>query len=254
VIVSPKERCSTLVRRRLVLTCEHGGNRIPARYLPLFVGRDRLLHSHRGYDRGALWLARWLARALRAPLYAAANSRLLIDLNRSLHNPRVCSDQTRRLSHSERDNIVARYYSPHRDRIEQHIGKLTTRDVPVLHIAVHSFTPRLGGLTRNADVGLLYDPRRPSERDFCIGWQVALKAAAPHLCVRRNYPYRGSDDGLTSHLRCRFPRRLYLGVELEINQRHVTDSNAVGYGIPEALINTLKTGGRLIASRSLGDQ
>jgi hypothetical protein len=36
--------------------------------------------------------------------------------------------------------------------------------------------------------------------------------------LRRNYPYRGQSDGLTTALRRQFGAR-YLGIELEINQR-----------------------------------
>ena len=41
-----------------LITCEHGGNRIPPRYRDLFAGCEALLQSHRGYDPGALTLAR----------------------------------------------------------------------------------------------------------------------------------------------------------------------------------------------------
>jgi len=34
------------VRDFLLITCEHGGNRIPARYRPLFRGAGKLLDSH----------------------------------------------------------------------------------------------------------------------------------------------------------------------------------------------------------------
>ena len=34
----------------IVITCEHGGNRIPALYRGLFHGQRRQLESHRGYD------------------------------------------------------------------------------------------------------------------------------------------------------------------------------------------------------------
>jgi hypothetical protein len=37
--------------------------------------------------------------------------------------------------------------------------------------------------------------------------------------VRRNYPYRGWSDGLTTALRRRFAERAYVGIELEVNQR-----------------------------------
>lgn len=237
----PKERCSTAARRQLLFTCEHGGKRIPSRYLRLFVGHERLLESHRGYDRGALWLARRLARAFGAPLFAATTSRLLVDLNRSLHNRHVFSSVTRVLRRHERDDIVARHYVPHRYRVEQHVRALIDRHVQVVHLAIHSFTPRLAGRTRNADVGLLYDSRRPSERDFCVRWQAVLQSVAPHLHIRRNYPYRGSDDGFTTHLRCLYPAADYLGIELEINQRHVTKSSTVGHAIPRALTDTLRS-------------
>ena len=46
-------------------------------------------------------------------------------------------------------------------------------------------------------------------------------ASITNLIVRRNYPYAGKGDGLTSYLRKRFPRTAYVGVELEVNQRIV---------------------------------
>jgi hypothetical protein len=74
-------------------------------------------------------------------------------------------------------------------------------------------------VARTADVGLLFDPRRPLEARLCGAWREALQALEPGLRVRRNYPYRGSADGLTTWLRGRFPARQYLGIEVEVNQR-----------------------------------
>ena len=48
-----------------LITCEHGGNRIPAPYRRLFRGQRALLDSHRGYDPGALVMAKALASGLR---------------------------------------------------------------------------------------------------------------------------------------------------------------------------------------------
>ena len=45
-----------------------------------------------------------------------------------------------------------------------------------------------------------------------------VAASAPELRVRRNYPYAGKGDGLTSYLRRRFAQSDYVGIELEINQ------------------------------------
>jgi hypothetical protein len=41
----------------------------------------------------------------------------------------------------------------------------------------------------------------------------------PEMRVRRNYPYLGKTDGLTTYLRRQFPAEQYLGIELEVNQR-----------------------------------
>ena len=47
---------------------------------------------------------------------------------------------------------------------------------------------------------------------------VARGIARRELRVRRNYPYAGKGDGLTSYLRRRFPPGAYVGIELEVNQ------------------------------------
>lgn len=88
----------------------------------------------------------------------------------------------------------------------------------VVHVAVHSFTPEIDGEVRNAEIGLLYDSRRRSEAAFCRRWAGSLHRLDRGLRVRRNYPYRGSADGLTTWLRRRHPQSRYLGIELEINQ------------------------------------
>jgi predicted N-formylglutamate amidohydrolase len=89
----------------------------------------------------------------------------------------------------------------------------------VIHISSHSFTAELDGRVRGADVGLLYHPGRRGEA--CARWKESLAALAPDLRVRRNYPYAGKGDGLTSHLRLRFAPSDYVGIELEVNQRIV---------------------------------
>ena len=58
--------CSGLASAGLVITCEHGGNRIPAPYRDLFHAHQALLDSHRGYDSGALIMARALATSFAA--------------------------------------------------------------------------------------------------------------------------------------------------------------------------------------------
>jgi predicted N-formylglutamate amidohydrolase len=211
---------------KVVLSCEHGGNRVPARWRDRFKGSQTLLRSHRGWDPGALPLARSLARRLGAPLIASTMTRLLIEPNRSLGHPRLFSELTRSLPEAERDLLVERYWRPHRARVEASVRDALRRassrgaigpERRVLHLAVHSFTPELDGRVRDVDVGVLYDPARPRELAFCRDWIRRLRNSLPDLRVWANRPYRGSSDGLTTHLRGVLGAR-YLGVELEVSQ------------------------------------
>ncbi|MDB5761270.1 MAG: N-formylglutamate amidohydrolase [Herminiimonas sp.] len=207
-----------------IITCEHGGNRIPSRYRSLFDGHEALLPTHRGYDAGALRLAREMAGALHAPLYVSTVSRLLIDLNRSLIHPQLYSEATRKASKAVQQEIWQRYYLPYRTKIETQIRQAIGCSDRVIHVSCHSFTPELDGKVRDADIGLLYDPGRPHERDACHRWRASLKELDGSLRVRLNYPYAGKSDGITSAMRRRFSADRYVGIEVEINQRHVLES------------------------------
>jgi predicted N-formylglutamate amidohydrolase len=200
----------------LVLTCEHATNHVPQPYAPLFRGLRRQLDGHRGYDIGAAQLARTLARALDAPLFLGPVTRLLVDLNRSEHHRSLTAVA---LSAAERRRVLDRYYRPYRDQCESALREHVSAGRQVLHVSVHSFTGVLAGEVRRADIGLLYDPARPGEKALCARWKAAIADVAPHLQIRRNYPYRGTSDGFGPALRQRLPASRYLCVELEINQR-----------------------------------
>jgi predicted N-formylglutamate amidohydrolase len=221
----------------LVVTCEHAGNHVPAAYRHLFVSRRaRLaLASHRGYDPGARQVAREVAHLLLAPLVTNPTTRLLVETNRSIGHPRVFSEFSSVLDRAARAQVLARHYLPHRARVQSSID--SAPDGFVLHLAIHSFTPVLAGKMRRTDIGLLCDPKRPGERQLCKAWQRELRMTTRWV-VRRNDPYRGSSDGLTTTLRTRFPRRRYLGLEVEINQRLFTTQRAA-HRIAGTLVATL---------------
>lgn len=201
------------------VTCEHGGNRIPAPFRAWFRDWQSVLATHRGYDLGALPMARALATALGASIEISTVSRLLVDLNRSPGHPGLFSSAIRAAPAAVRRDIMAGHYQPYRERVGRVVDKLAGCGRRVVHISSHSFTPELDGRMRNADIGLLYDPARPGEVRLAARWQAALAALAPDYLVRRNYPYRGTGDGVTRHLRSCHPPTAYVGIELEINQR-----------------------------------
>lgn len=225
----------------LVVSCEHAGNDVPPEYAALFAGHEALLQTHRGWDPGALQLAREMARCFSAPLYFDTTTRLLVDLNLTIGLPKLFSDEiTRPLPRRERQAIVERYYRPHRDKVEGEIDALVAAGHRVIHIASHSFTPVFDdGVVRRADVAWLYDPRRPGELAFSKAWMSAFGCRSPGLRLRRNYPYRGHSDGLTFCLRKRHAEEAYIGIELEVNQRFVARGGPSWEALRASLVGSL---------------
>ena len=236
-------------RSFLVITCEHGGRKVPRAYAELFSGRKGVLDSHRGWDAGTLQLGRQISDALGAPLYAATTTRLLIDLNRSIGHRQLFSEVTRPLSQARRLDIVDRYYRPHRRAVEGEIARRIAQGHRVIHVASHSFTPVLDGVPRQADVAWLYDPRRPGEAVFAGAWMRALAQLAPELRLRRNYPYKGRSDGLTASLRRLHPDAAYVGIELEVNRRFVDQGGAAWKRLRTMLVESLKQALAVVAQR-----
>nr|WP_209309654.1 N-formylglutamate amidohydrolase [Tamlana crocina] len=216
----------------MVFTCEHGGNHIPEEFKPCFKNQESVLNTHRGYDIGALDMFRTLQPLAVYSKYSKT-SRLLIELNRSLHHPNLFSEFTKGLSKPEKQQLISRYYLPYRNAVEQTIKNWIAKGETVLHLSVHSFTPILNGEERYCDIGLLYDSCRIEEKAFCEQFKKELLLQNPKLNVRFNYPYLGKADGFTTYLRKQFDKD-YLGIELEVNQKYV-----VGNQFPEELKSVL---------------
>ena len=226
-------------RVALVLSCEHAGNRVPAGYRTLFKGRQSVLASHRGWDPGAVELARAIAKETHAPLLANTVSRLVVETNRSIGHPQLFSEFTRKLAPDEKARLLKAHYHPHRGAIEAVIRSALRTHARVVHVGVHTFAPVLGGKKRTADVGLLFDPKRKAEVDFCEVWLHALHWEAPQLRLKKNYPFKGSSDGLTTTLRDKFAASRYLGLELEVNQAIMTGPARRFTDIPNRIARSL---------------
>ncbi len=216
----------------LLISCEHAGYKIPKVYCnQIDEATKALLPTHRGWDQGALNLAKLVSKSENAPLFFTEISRLLIDCNRSIQHPKVFGPSFRDKSPQEKEQIANDYYHPYRNSIVEAIERFHSRNLKVLHFAFHSFTPILDGETRNAELGLLYDPGRSSEKHWAEVYGEQLRAVGFPWRSRRNYPYLGKSDGFTRFLRARFKAEIYAGFELEFNQaifQNSADSNRIG--------------------------
>jgi predicted N-formylglutamate amidohydrolase len=201
--------------RKIILSCEHAGNRVPGKYKKLFATNTEILNTHRGYDIGAVSVASRMQRLLDCPLCQYPWTRLLIEVNRSY--PRfLYSEFSKKLDQSDKEDLMNHYYAPYRQALEELILR-QSKKVGVLHISMHSFKPVLKGHKRNADIGILYDPSRKQEKQFAVRLQNCLREETD-LRIRRNYPYLGRSDGVTTWLREKYTPTQYLGIEIELNQ------------------------------------
>lgn len=212
-----------------------------------------MLASHRGHDAGALVFARRLSRALSCPLEFSTTTRLLVDLNRSVGHRRLFSDTTRVLPREERALILERHYHPYRDRVENLVREAIADGDSVVHVSSHSFTPVWNGQERKADIGLLHDPKRPLEAAKCASWRLRLQERDSTLNIRRNDPYRGDSDGLTTYLRTRFAPDRYQGIELEVNQKFVLDNASRGLRLRQDLIHSLRSAWGISSAPNQGE-
>ena len=222
--------------KSIIISCEHAGNVVPEKHQSLFTGAQEVLNSHRGWDPGALEVASYLADQFRVPLSAMNVTRLLIEMNRSLDSATIFSEFTENLSAEDRSALISEYYLPYHKALDTTIQQSRK---PVLHLSVHSFTTVLNEITRLVDVGILFDPACIQERKFCEHVKKILDHRLPDITTLFNEPYKGTDDGIATIMRKKFPGNDYLGIEIELNQKFV-DTPTLG-SIGEALYQAIRS-------------
>ena len=206
---------------KLMLTCEHASNRLPAAFKKA-VPAD-VLKTHRAHDIGAVQIFRKLVKFAKPEFCCEGKfSRLFVDLNRTITNKSAFSEYYEALEASDKAAAekakaqATAYWKEYRECVEKFVAG--NKGAEIVHLGIHSFTPVLNGKVRNTDIGILYDPARPQERAYANDINDEIKRLYPDMKVRFNYPYKGTSDGLTTTLRKKFGQR-YVGIEIEINQK-----------------------------------
>ena len=179
--------------RPIIFVCDHAANRVP-RSLDSLGLADHHLDDHIGWDIGAASVARRLARWFDADAVLAGYSRLVVDLNRSLHDAGAFAEISDGilvpgnigLSMEAKGARARDVYHPYHRAIRQRIDAGTTAEQCPVLIAIHSFTPRASGVERPCHVGVLWDkdPRLP------LPLMHALRDDRD-LVVADNEPYSG---------------------------------------------------------------
>lgn len=198
---------------------DHAGSAVPHRLQSLGLQRDDL-RRHIAIDIGVLGLGQALARLLDAPFVHQAYSRLVIDCNRLPARPDAIpevSDGTpipanRHLSDRARHARSAAIHGPYHAAIAAILDTRRTSVEETILLSLHSFTPKMDGLTRPWDVGVLHGSGRT---EFALGLRDALAEQAD-LIVGDNEPYAMDETDYTVPFHA-FPRNLPYA-EIEVRQ------------------------------------
>jgi predicted N-formylglutamate amidohydrolase len=205
-----------------LLLGDHAGREIPRRLERLGL-TDADLDRHIAWDIGIAGLGARLSALLDAPFIRQVYSRLVVDCNRRPgaegSMPEV-SDATpvplnRDLSPQAITARMAEIYQPYQDAIAEALDARTGRRTVL--VALHSFTPSMGGQDRPWRLGVLH--RHDSA--FSSAVLAVLRADLGEALVGDNAPYAMDETDNTIPLHAD-PRGLdYL--ELEVRQDLLAD-------------------------------
>jgi len=144
----------------VVYTCEHASNRVPRGHR-VDTPTRALLRDHWGYDIGAAWVTRALARVEDSAAVLGRTSRLVLDVNRAPDDASLIVAHTHdgavsfngAVSAGEHAARVARWHTPFHEAVDAAMAAAPAR----LLFSVHSFTPVWRGTPREVEAGVLFD-------------------------------------------------------------------------------------------------
>jgi predicted N-formylglutamate amidohydrolase len=183
-------------RGAFVIVCDHASNRFPPEFG--FLGLSPAeREAHIAWDPGALGVAQHLSRLLDAPLVYSNVSRLIIDCNRqpeafdAIVEKSVVSGiaipGNAALPESERRRRLATVHEPFHRAVDELVEARLNAGRATALIAIHSFTPVLGGISRPWEIGVLFD------RDRRLADMLITGLKAEGLNVGVNQPYSPAD-------------------------------------------------------------
>ena len=120
---------------------------------------------HLAIDIGAGKLTEKIAKSLGFTAVIAQYSRLVIDCNRQLMDPGAFLEYgdgilvpgNRNLTQADKDARADAIYWPYHNAIEDQIMRLRAVGPAPAFISIHSFTPVLNGVSRDVQMGVLWD-------------------------------------------------------------------------------------------------
>ncbi len=161
---SPFYVVNPLAESPVLLVCDHASCRFPQALGDM--GLDPFARRcHLAIDIGAGKLTENIAKSLGFTAVIAQYSRLVVDCNRQLMDPGAFLEYgdgilvpgNRNLTQADKDARADAIYWPYHDAIEDQIARLRAVGPAPAFISIHSFTPVLNGVSRDVQMGVLWD-------------------------------------------------------------------------------------------------
>ena len=161
---SPFYVVNPLAEAPVLLVCDHASCRFPQALGDM--GLDPFARRcHLAIDIGAGKLTEKIAKSLGFTAVIAQYSRLVIDCNRQLMDPGAFLEYgdgilvpgNRNLTQADKDARADAIYWPYHNAIEDQITRLRAVGPAPAFISIHSFTPVLNGVSRDVQMGVLWD-------------------------------------------------------------------------------------------------
>lgn len=215
-------------RSSFLLTGDHAGNRVPEALRSLGLP-DHERERHIAWDIGVMALGTALSAHLDAAFIAQRYSRLVVDCNRDPASQEAMpssSDGTvipgnLDMTEAMRQQRIGQIHSPYQAAIAASLSARAERAAPTILIALHSFTPVMGGVSRPWEAGILHSDGRI---DFARALLVALRVEGNGL-IGDNEPYRMDATDYT------VPRHAFARIlpyaEIEVRQDLIDDEAGV---------------------------
>lgn len=177
---------------RILIICDHAGNRLPESLGDLGVDSARLA-EHIAWDLGALGVARGLAEQLGAHLIFGRYSRLAADLNRAPQDRSAVPEISDGvlvpgnlgLTAQQRARRIEQLHAPYHEYIARFVAASAEQGVRPALISVHSFTGTVSRIRRPWEAGILWD------KDPRIAFELLAGLRSQGVNVGDNEPYSG---------------------------------------------------------------
>jgi predicted N-formylglutamate amidohydrolase len=172
-------------RSGVLFVSDHHHNAVPAALGTLGVS-ERELGLHIGYDIGIAMVGDHLSQRFGAPLVASGYSRLVIDPNRFPGTPGSIPEVSDGIAiPGNREDAV---FQPYHRAVSARIAAMRVRGQGPVLVALHSFTPAMGGKARPWQIGILWNEDGRLARPL-----IEALGRRPDLVVGDNEPYTARD-------------------------------------------------------------